>query len=155
MTRDVRYGNKVRNEDANHKFHHITSKANLHEKQQKEELAGGNHTAHEESDGNAGVKSSHDHCSTDAQSDDNYGRSHGREGFRRRAGRYRPEGHEGYEQGKGQDGVPFLSRGQREQKEQGVLLRCMRARTCYAAFFSAPKIRMTSPEGNIYKQSMV
>ena len=124
MTRDVRYGNKVRNEDANHKFHHITSKANLHEKQQKEELAGGNHTAHEETDGNAGVKSSHDHCSTDAQSDDNYGRPHGREGFRRRAGRYRPEGHEGYEQGKGQDGVPVFMEGRRRSMNNNVRGSC-------------------------------
>ena len=122
--RDVRYGNKGRNEDTNHKFHHITPKANLHEKQQKEELAGGNHTAHEETDGNAGVKSSHDHCSTDAQSDDNYGRPHGQKGFRCGSGRYRPEGHQRDEQGKGEDGVPVFMEGRRRSMNNNVRGSC-------------------------------
>ena len=108
----VRYGNEGIKEDTNHTaIRHIKSKANLHEKQQKEELAGGHHAAHEEADGNAGVKSSHDHGPTDAQPDDNYGRPHCREGFPRRSGRYHPEGHEGDEQGQGQDGVPVFVEG--------------------------------------------
>ena len=156
--RDVRYGNEGINkdiqatshtQDSSHQTHDKLN--NLHEEQQKEELAGGHHAAHEEPDGNAGVKSSHDHGPTDAQSGDNYGRPHGREGFPRRSGRYHPKGREGDEQGQGEDGVPFFvgveNRRRSECACEGVLLRCKEPHVL-CCFFSAQKIRMISPERN-------
>ena len=60
--------------------------AEIHEEHEKEELAGRHDAAHEESDGDAGVKSSHDHGTADAKADDDYGRPRGREGFGGRSG---------------------------------------------------------------------
>jgi len=84
--------------------------AEIHEEHEEEELAGRHDAAHEESDGDAGVKSPHDHGAADAKADDDYGRPRGREGFSGGSGRYRPERHDGDEEGKGQDGVPVGGR---------------------------------------------